>query len=156
MKTFVFVLFALLITYIASPYYQIWRLDQAVMRNDQTALAELVDLEAVREQIKRRLNKEENSAVGDVSNAFIAWIQDGIARLGSEAVEQLVTLDWVRDQLLSKNPDGAQSGFIDQIDYAFFERPDAFIVRIGHLGDEPVHIRLSVQDMSWRVTALYN
>ena len=51
---------------------------------------------------------------------------------------------------------GGRSGFVDQISYAFFDRPTGFLVRIGELGEDPVHFRLTLDGASWRVTALYN
>ncbi len=156
MKTFFALVIVLLLAFVSWPYYQLWRLDQAVVANDRQALTELVNLVAVREQIKRRLNKEVDSAVGDVSNSFINWLQDGIHRMGADAVDRLVTLDWVREQLLSKSARQVSAGFIDQISYAFFDRPERFLVRIGELGGEPVHFHLSLEDFRWRVTSLYN
>jgi hypothetical protein len=156
MKTSVALLCAFLCAFVAWPYYHVWALERAALDHDLAALAPLVDLPMVREQIKRRLNKEVDSAVGEVSNAFVDWLQDGIRRLGANAVERLVTLEWVRAQLLAKTTPGERPGFIDRIDYAFFERPDRFLVRIGVLGEDPVHFRLSLQGAVWRVTALYN
>jgi hypothetical protein len=156
MKSLVVVLVLGLMAYVAWPYYYVWRIDQAVILDDREALGELVDLEAVRQQIKRRLNKEVDSAVGDVSNAFVDWLQDGIRRMGTGAVERLVTLEWVRQQLLSKTEPHHRAGFVDRISYAFFDRPDGFLVRIGELGEDPVHLRLSLTGTSWQVTALYN
>jgi len=158
MKSFITLIILLASAYIAWPYYHVWRLNQAVILDDRQALGTQVDLEAVREQIKRRLNKEVDSSVGDVSNAFVDWLQDGIRRMGDQAVEQLVTLEWVREQLLSKTRPGDTPGFIDHIDYAFFDRPDGFLVRIGQLDEDPVHVRLSLslRDFAWRVSAVYN
>lgn len=152
-------LFALLLlcasAFVAWPYYHVWQLEQAVASDDRAVMAQLVDLISVREQIKRRLNKEVHSSVGDVSNAFVDWLQDGIRRMGASAVDNLVTLEWVREQLLAKSPP-ASVGFIDQISYAFFDGPDSFLLRIGELDADPVHVRLSLQGPSWRVTAVYN
>ncbi len=156
MKTLIALLITCLLAFVAWPYYHLWRLDQAVVLNDRQALTGLVDLQAVREQIKRRLNKEVDSAVGDVSNAFVDWLQDGIRRMGGDALNRLVTLEWVREQLLSKSASGTKPGFIDQISYAFFDRPDRFLVRIGVLGEEPVHFHLSLVGLRWRMTSLYN
>jgi hypothetical protein len=156
MKTIIAILVLFLAAYVAWPYYYVWRLDQAVILNDRAELTLLVDIEAVRDQIKRRLNKEVDSSVGEVSNAFVDWLQSGIQRMGSEAVERMVTLDWVRDQLLSKAGPGHPPGFMDQISHAFFYRPDGFLVRIGGLGEEPVHFHMSLQGVTWRMTALYN
>ena len=144
------------VMFVAWPYYTVWELERAAVLNDVPAMNRLVDLQAVRDQIKRRLNKEVDSTVGDVSNAFVDWLQDGIRRLGAGAVDRLVTLDWVREQLISKSSVGKPPGFVDQISYAFFDSPDGFLVRIGELGADPVHLRLSLGTRGWRVTALYN
>jgi hypothetical protein len=156
MKAFIVFLLLFLAAFVAWPYYHVWRLDQAVVQNDRRELAELVEIKAVRKEIERRLNKEVNSAVGEVSNAFVDWLQDGIRRMGAEAVNRLVTLEWVREQLLSKTGPQDPPGFIDQISYAFFDSPTGFLVRIGELGEEPVHFRLSLHAGAWRMTALYN
>jgi hypothetical protein len=156
MKSFIAILILFLAAFVAWPYYHVWRLDQAVILNDRGELSALVEIKTVREQIKRRLNKEVDSTVGDVSNAFVDWLQDGIQRMGAEAVNRLVTLEWVREQLLSKTGPQDPPGFVDQISYAFFDSPDGFLVRIGELGEDPVHFRLSLHAGSWRLTALYN
>ena len=156
MKSLVVVAILGLAAYVAWPYYAVWRLEQAVILEDRQALDRLVDLEAVRDQIKHRLNKEVDSTGVDVSNAFVDWLQDGIRRMGAGAIDRLVTLEWVRQQLLSKNGPDQGPGFVDQVTYAFFERPDAFLIRVGELGEDPVHVRLTLSGFSWRVTALYN
>jgi len=81
MKAFISLIILLACTYVAWPYYHVWRLDQAVIQNNPQALAQQVDLTAVREQIKRRLNKDVDSSVGNVSNAFVDWLQHGIRRM---------------------------------------------------------------------------
>ena len=68
----------------------------------------------------------------------------------------MVNLDWAMAQLRSKNPDSQQDGFIDQLSYAFFDSPDSLLLRIGELGEDPVHARLTLQNAAWRITAIYN
>ncbi len=156
MKSFVAILILFLAAFVAWPYYHVWLLDQAVILNDRDELSGLVEMKSVRLQIKRRLNKEVDSTVGDVSNTFVDWLQDGIRRMGTEAVDRLVTLEWVREQLLSKTGPQDPPGFLDQISYAFFDGPTGFLVRIGELGEDPVHFRLSLHAGAWRLTAMYN
>ncbi len=144
------------IAYGAWPYYGLWRLNQAAVSGDPQALATWVDLPAVRQDIKRRLNKDLSAGETTPSNEFIGWLQDGIQRLGNDAVDRLVTLEWVRDRLLSKTPAGSRGGFLGQVSYAFFERPDRFLVRIGELGGDPVHLRLRLEGAGWRLVALYD
>lgn len=149
-------LLLLLTAYIAWPYATLYQLNQAVSQSDMASLDRLVDLGAIRTEIKNKMNKEVDSAVGEVSSHFIAWLQDGIRRLGSGAVDGLVNMEWVRQQLIIRRSDNKEAPFINEISYAFFDSPTGFLVRIGRLGDNPVHFRLTLQQMQWRVTAVYN
>lgn len=155
-KLSVAALAVLCLAYLAWPYYVLRQLNTALVRADTVDLERLVDLPAVRGEIVKKLNKDVDSAVGEVSNAFVDWLQDGIRRLGSGAVDRLVTLDWVRAQLLSKTPTGSDRGFLPQMSYAFFDTYDRFFVRIGELGEAPVHFRMRLDGVEWRVSAVYN
>lgn len=144
------------LAYLAWPYGALYQLDQALAQGDTQTLARLVDIKSVRYEILLKLNKDARSAVGEVSNRFADWIQEGIRRLGTGAVEQLVTLDWVRTQLLSKRPPDSTRGFLPQISYAFFDAYDQFLARIGPPGEGPVYLQLRLEGIEWRVTALYH
>lgn len=141
--------------FLAWPYFTLWRLDQAVRDGDTAALAESVDLDAVRGELKKKLNKDADSTIGDLSDPFIRWLQEGIQTLGSDALDRLVTLSWVRARLLDHGAGDADEGFLGQVTYAFFDAPDAFVARIGVATDTPVHVRLTLHGPDWRVTALY-
>ncbi|MEW8507334.1 MAG: DUF2939 domain-containing protein [Candidatus Thiodiazotropha sp.] len=156
MKGFFALLFLIALGFLIWPYTAVYRLDQALLADDQRALDELVDMVAVREQIKRKLNKNVESAIGEVSNSFIDWLQNGIQRMGADAIEQMVDLRWVVAQLRSHNRKPGQGGILDRMTYAFFDGPDRLLLRIGDLGDNPVHAHLSLQGMQWRITAVYN
>ena len=148
--------------YLISPYLSLWRLDQTAVNGPTAALDSLVDLEAIREQILRRLNKDQDSAIGEVSDAFIDWIQQSIRRNGEDALRQTVTLAWVRERLLSHS--NGTRGFWPALSYAFFDTPTSFIVRIGPAleagresdwnGPSPVNLRLERGWLRWRLTAL--
>ncbi len=66
----------LLLAYLAWPYATLWRIDRALRNDDSAALAELVDLDAVRGAIKTKLNKDADSSIGDLSDSFIRWLQE--------------------------------------------------------------------------------
>jgi hypothetical protein len=93
--------------------------------------------------------------VGEVSNAFVDWLQEGIRRLGSSAVERLVTLEWARSQLLGKCAAGSGEGFLPQVSYAFFDAYDRFFVRLGDPGQRPLYLQLRLDGLDWRVIAVY-
>ncbi|HIC82368.1 MAG TPA: DUF2939 domain-containing protein [Chromatiales bacterium] len=140
--------------WLAWPYVTLLRLERAAVAGNAATLEEIVDLDAVRTEIEKRLNKEMQSSIGEVSNAFVDWLQQGVMRLGSEAVDVLVTTDWVREQLLAKSS-GGSDGFLRHISYAFYESPVIFLVRIGAADDDPVFLRMRLDGLRWRITAVY-
>jgi len=156
MKLLLYAFVLLLLTFLAWPFTVIYRLDQALQTNDQAAIHQLIDIRAIQQQIKRKMNKEVESSIGDVSNSFVEWLQDGIQRLGNDAIERMVTTDWVVSELRSHNADPRRGGFLDHLSYAFFDGPDSLLLRIGELDDNPVHARLTLKHLDWRITAIYN
>ncbi|MGE5154478.1 MAG: DUF2939 domain-containing protein [Bdellovibrio bacteriovorus] len=143
---------AVLLLYLAWPYATLWRLDRALARDQPGALAPLVDLEAVRNEIRHRLNKDSASAIGPVSDDFVDWLEQAIRRNGSGAVDQQVTLEWLRERLLSQSPPG--QGLTGSLSRAVFDDPLHFSLRLGAPSGSHVNVRLSFQGTGWRVTAL--
>jgi hypothetical protein len=156
MKAFASLLILSILAFLIWPYTAVYRLDRALVQNHRTTLAEMIDIQSVRSQIKRKLNKNLESSIGNVSNSFIDWLQGGIQKLGADAVDEMVNTDWVVRQLRSHNPDPSQGGFYPQLSYAFFDGPDRLLLRIGELGENPVHAHLKLDGASWRITAVYN
>ncbi len=156
MKALASLLFLFILAFLIWPYTAIYRLDQALAQHHRQTLTEMIDIESVRDQIKRKLNKNLNSSIGNVSNSFIDWLQDGIKKLGADAIDQMVNTDWVAAQLRSHNPNPNDGGFYKQLSYAFFDGPDQMLLRIGELDDNPVHVHLKLQGAEWRITAIYN
>ncbi len=156
MKALASLLFLFILAFLAWPYTAVYRLDQALAQHHRQTLAEMIDIDSVREQIKRKLNKNLDSSIGNVSNRFIDWLQDGIQKLGSDAIDEMVNTDWVAAQLRSHNPNPSEGGFFGQLSYAFFDGPDRLLLRIGDLDDNPVHAHLKLEGTQWRITAVYN
>jgi hypothetical protein len=142
-----------LLAYLAWPYVSLWRLSIAASHQDASPLAPLVDLDAVRGEIRRKLNKTASSAIGKVSDPFIQWLEPGIQRLGTGALDQLVTLAWVQERLGANSP--PRQGFLGQVSYAFFDSPGGFAVRIGGPGQAPVYLRLGLEGYDWKLVAVY-
>jgi hypothetical protein len=156
MKALASLLVLCILAFLIWPYTAVYRLDRAMTLHHRQTLAEMIDIESVRGQIKRKLNKNLDSSIGNVSNSFIDWLQDGIQRLGADAIDQMVDIDWVAAQLRSHNPDPNEGGFYKQLSYAFFDGPDQLLLRIGELDSSPVHVHLKLQGAQWRITAVYN
>jgi hypothetical protein len=146
---------ALLLAYALWPYATLWRLDAAARSTDLERLAALVDLEAVRGELKRKLNKDRTSSIDRLSDPFIRWVEEGVAALGSEAVDRLVTLEWVRERLLDEGASTSREGFIGRLTGARFDGPTTFRLTIGPRDAVPVHMRLRLSGNAWRVSTVY-
>lgn len=147
-----------LLVFGAWPYYQLFRLDDVLGKNNMTALAQLVDVEAIRANYKARIEKGLGlQALPQPQNpgSALAWLQQNLERLGSSALEQTITLEWVRDSLkeaaahaTTKRPPYFMAG----VTFAFFESYDSFIIRLGELGLNETHVRMRLDGATWRVT----
>jgi len=136
------------------PYLVLWRIDHAALQAEPAALAPYVDLKAVRRAITLKLNKDATSTIGTLSDPFIHWLQSAIAADGSGTIRRLVTLRWVREQLL-KHRGTRDAGFLPGLSYAFFDAPDEFRVRIGPPSANPTEVRMRLRHFRWRITAVY-
>jgi len=152
----------LVVLYLISPYVALWRLNRTIVNGPTAALAPLVDIESVRDQVQRRLNKEEESRIGEVSDAFIDWIQHNIRHYHSDPVARAIDLKWLRELLLRHSEGDA--GFWPALEYAFYASPTSFKVRIGNdvspgepPGNQPppVQLRLERGLLRWRVSTAY-
>ncbi len=147
------VVLTLLIGYLVWPYVTLWRLDRALVRNDQIALAGLMDLEAIRDALRRRLNKDVDGTIDSPSDAFIDWLEAALRRDGTAALETQVDLAWVRGRMLAYSPPGA--GLRPALARAFFDGPGQFSLRLDADCGGPVVVRLGFTGSGWRVQALY-
>ncbi len=129
-----FLLILAVLAYVAWPYYTLWRLDQALTKNDLDELVKQFDLTAIRHHL----------------------LQDGVKEGGAAALDA-IDASWVRERLLTAQvieaapPRPVLGGFA----FACFERPTRFLVRSGALGKNPVHLYLTLQGCQWRVTAVF-
>jgi hypothetical protein len=88
-------------------------------------------------------------------NSAMGWIRQNLERLGDSALDQAITLPWVRDTLreaVTQATHQTPPYLLAGIDFAFFESYDRFLIRIGDLGRGATHVRLSLQGTEWRVT----
>ncbi len=139
------------------PYFTMYRLDKAVVVNDPAALSELIDMDAVRDNIKNGIDSEVGASMTGTGKVG-AWIQGGLADLTGNAVDKVIDLAWARATLAEVPVQPPRSGpsFLDHVSFAFFESLDQFAFRIGELGNDPVHVRLRLGESGWRVVAIFN
>ncbi len=153
MKFLSSLIFLAFMAFIAWPYVHIYQISLAVMNNDQSALEKLVDFESINKIHKQNIEWKVNNTVD--KNVLPDAIRGGAEALagvlGSLAAETM-TIDakWIMNKLHTIN----ESPW-EQMTFAFFESPNGFIIRLGQLGRNPIHIRMTMQDWYWRVTAIY-
>jgi hypothetical protein len=140
------------------PYYTVFRLDDLV-REEPEALAPFVDLEAIKARYQRRIETavpafEPRSGPG--ADQVVAWLDTNLTQLGEAALDQAITLEWVRDalrQAAERTTDSRPALLIDAIDFAFFESWRRFVIRVGPLGSE-TFVVLGLQGKDWRIVDL--
>lgn len=147
------VLLAPLLLYGLSPYVTLWHLNRALIENDQAALTTLIDLDTIRDEIARRLNKDQHSAIDTLSDPFIHWLETGIRRHGTEALDTLVTLDWVMAQLRRQLP--ATQTLLPVLPRGWFAGPRDVRLYLRAPDTPPVSVRLSLGADGWRLDMLY-
>ena len=142
----------LFLTYLSWPYFYVYRIDRALAGGDRVTLAKLVDLHAVRNELRRSMEQGVTNTLGKEPGNVLGWIKDQVSGLGGQAIDELVDLQWVQATLKEAYP---TETFRAGIDHAFFESWDEFVIRLGELGDNPVHVRLSLTNGNWRITGIY-
>jgi hypothetical protein len=158
MKYIILIVVLTLLAGVAWPYVYVYRLDQALSATSPAALQRLVDLEAVRSQVKKDVDGSVSGAVGNDPGRVTRWLKDGIKLVSDTAVDANIDLEWVRLKLSIRatEPPSPRPSFMGDISYAFFESYNRFMVRLGALGDKPVHVQMDLQeDNVWRVVAIY-
>ncbi len=144
------------------PYASVFRINSALEDQDAQALAPLVDLAAIQAHYKTRIGDsvsgilpQPSSSTQSEADKVIGWLRNNLEQLGDAALDQAVTLDWVRNILLeaSRRANGpGGGGFIQAVDFAFFESWNRFVIRLGELGQDPTFVILSFEAGAWRIT----
>ena len=157
MRFLYFLLFLAILAYAGWPYVNLYRLDRALMQNDRKVLNVLVDLNALKAQHKAMLEKQLQRSIGGQHGPISDLVRDGARWYGAQTSEA-IDLEWVRQRLrrMRASAPDAYPSIITDTTFAFFERPTRFLIRLGDLGDDPIHVRMTLEDWQWRVTGLYD
>ena len=158
MRYLAFLVVFTLVALLAWPYITVYRLDQALAAKDVAAMNRLVDLETVRAQVKQDFSKEVSNQVGSDGGRVIRWLKQGVKLVSDTAIDANVDIQWVINTINTRpgEPPTPRPSFMGDISYAFFESYDTFLIRLGELGADPVHVQLNLQeDNTWRVVAIY-
>ncbi|MEM7407528.1 MAG: DUF2939 domain-containing protein [Pseudomonadota bacterium] len=158
MKYLVVIVLLTALALVSWPYIYVYRLDQAVAANDPVRLARLIDMDAVRTQVKAELDREVDGAVGSDGGRVTRWLKQGIKLVSDTAIDANIDIHWVQQALNTRpgEPPSPRPSLIGDISYAFFESYDRFLIRMGELGQNPVHVQMALQDdNTWRVVAIH-
>ncbi len=138
------------------PYYYVFKLDDALGQESTTDLAALTDLPAIRANYKARLDAGADTVLPAADpNSVMGWIRQNLDRLGDSALDQAITVPWVRDTLreaTTRATGQTPPYLLAGIDFAFFESYNRFLIRIGDLGRGATHVRLSLEGTEWKIT----
>ena len=138
------------------PYSTLWSLERAVVQDDFATIAALVNLDAVRDELARRLDKRQTSRIDAVSDVFIAWLESGLRQHGVAVLERRVTLHWVSEHF-QQIPTLHRPGLWRSLSEVFFEAPDAVCLRIERSPTAPpLYLRLQLDGLAWRVTMIHD
>ncbi len=154
MKIFSSLLSFAFAAFIAWPYVHVYQLSTAITSNDQPALEKLIDLESINKSHKQNIEwKVNNTVAGGLLPDSMRGSAEALAgALGNLAAETTV-ID--KKSMIEKMRITEGSPW-EQMTFAFFESPNSFIIRLGKLGRSPIHVRMTMQDWYWRVTAIYD
>lgn len=152
-KSVLFVVFVLGVAYVAWPFYALVQFDRAVVHNEALELEELLDLQSVRTALKRDFE----ARGGQSQNPVLRWIRGGMEQINAQTVEHVVDVHWIRERVLEAMNRDRSDGVIPGVSFAFFDRPERFLVRYGELGESPVHLYFTLDRgvWRWRVTAIF-
>ncbi|MBN2887474.1 MAG: DUF2939 domain-containing protein [Chromatiaceae bacterium] len=138
------------------PFWVVYRIDDRLAELDARGLAPYVDLPAIRANYKARLDADVNALLPATDpGKVLDWLRQNIDQLGDAALEQAITLPWVHQRLreaVSTATGQSPAYLIAGVDYAFFERHDRLLIRIGKLGLGETHVRLTREGREWRIT----
>lgn len=157
MRLLRYLLLFALVAFIVWPYYQVYRLDNALGQNDMRTLEQLLDVSAIRRNYKERLEGglKLPQPYPPGTDGPLVWLQQNLRPLGDAALEQALSLPWARDTLkeaATQATDKRSPYITAAITFAFFESYDRFFIRLGELGKNATHVRMTFQDKTWQVT----
>jgi Protein of unknown function (DUF2939) len=161
---YVVALAALLLLYLASPYYSVWRFGEALRAHDMDALAARVDFDAVRGSLKQQIRDHflgvlSKKKKNHLAQFLTAAADDPLGRLIDAYVTPEGLAAIISDPAPIKNASSLSSlpsldGSRREIDWskarhAFFTSPRDFAVE--HQG---IKLRFRFNGLGWKLRAL--
>ncbi|EIJ41510.1 hypothetical protein BegalDRAFT_0594 [Beggiatoa alba B18LD] len=157
MRYLSFLFFLAFVAFVGLPYYTVYKLDNALIANSPADLGNMLDLESIKKVYQQTATKSlgieglANKSL-DTGSPLGNLVVEQLKQLGQNALQETVDVNWVRTRLLEATE---QKKLMDTMTFGFFESPTRFVVRVRELGNNPTFVVMTLQDWTWRVTALY-
>ena len=144
--------FIIVLVFLGYPYTQIYFLNEAAKNNDHTELANLVNLETVKDNHKHALEYSvKNNVDMNATPNILSDIMTEGAGLAGTVMASTINYDWISQHLQGENG----RTLIQDMTFAFFESPTRFTIRIRELRENPIHIQMELKDWKWQVVGIY-
>ena len=113
-------------------------------------------MEAIRQQFKHILDQNIEGVVERYDNPIVRFMRGGVKELSASALDS-IDLDWVRNTVLAaqRYPGASGPQLLGGFSFACFEAPGRFLIRAGRLGQDPIHLYMTLRNWQWRVTAIF-
>ncbi len=156
MKRLFFMLVLLLASaYLLWPYAVLYQIDQALLKNQRAEFEQWVDLAQITSNVKQQHEDLIQRNLGQ-TNVVSQLFRQGANTISNFSIDQIDLL-WVKNAIIRRDlsVDNRPISLFDQVDFAFFESPQRFLVRVGKLGKQPVHFIMQLEESQWRIVAIY-
>src|SRR5678815_1340146 len=154
-KPIIGLLLTLAVSYLAYPYFTLYRLGQAIRSGDASTLESLIDWPAVREGIKEDIcdlvvDEPPEAKAGNQLPPFGAGFVRGIAM---NVVDSRVTPEGLAVMAQQTPEVPASRGAAVHVAWAFFAAPTQFVADFTTSGDAPpIRLQMDLRDGSWTVS----
>jgi hypothetical protein len=137
------------------PYFEYYRLDQALAGSDTRGLEGYLDLEAIRAG-RARASELQLQREMPGQDTVSGVVREG-ARLLHRAAAGEVTAEMIRERLRDTRAAAGEPArsLVARTKFAFLESPTRFVARLGALEEAPIYIEMTQRDWRWRVTGVY-
>jgi len=164
MRRVILLLFILIVAYIAYPYLTLYRLDRALLTNDQTALTRVVDFPSVRADLKSEVQgqvfgkadefAEKRPILGAFGQALAGLFASDLV---GGAVDSVVTPEAILNSDIVVEHQRNDKSFAPFVTYAFFSGPTTFTfdLKDPEKPDSPTLTAImELTGFRWRVVAI--
>lgn len=148
------ILVSILVVYLVSPYLSAWKMIQAVTEGNVLEVQQYVDFNSVKESAKNQIEKSLQDQINEQPMAamFAPMMKAMTDQILDELIDPEKLSKVIKHGKLSQSSKSSRPEIEDtEITswYAFFVRPDRFLIQLDDLA-----LYMELQGLGWKVTAL--